>query len=130
MTRAQIVRGHTQPLRGTRGEVLHEDVRAADQAREDVTGIGSFEVECERFFRSVQPHEVARKSVHRGVVAPCEIAAVWTLDLDHPRAEIGELPGGKWRRYCLFDRDHGNAIQRPHGCPQYDRGNPSTCSAT
>ncbi|GAA3307441.1 hypothetical protein GCM10020295_66310 [Streptomyces cinereospinus] len=46
-----------------------------------------------------------------GVVAAREVAAVDPLHLDHPGAEVGELPGGEGGGDGLFDGDDGDARQ-------------------
>jgi len=49
--------------------------------------------------------------VHRVVIAAGEVTAQRPLNLHHPRAEVGELPGRVWRRDCLLEAYDGDASQ-------------------
>ena len=70
-------------------------------------------------------------AAHALVVGAREVAAARALDLDHARAEVGELARAERRRDRVFQRDDGDAIQRSHvRLHQKDRGSPSRCSAT
>ena len=87
------------------------------------------EVERQAFLRAVGPDEVRGQAAHALVVAAREVADAGALDLDHARAEVGELARAERRRDRVLERDDGDAIER--SCAhQNDRGRPSTCSAT
>src|SRR3989338_4181438 len=49
------------------------------------------------------------------VIAACKVAHLRTLDLDHARAEIGELPRRERRSDGLFERDDCYSLQREQG---------------
>ncbi len=70
--------------------------------------------------------------MHALIVATREIADAGAFDLDHARAEIGELTGAKRRCNRVFERDDLDAVQRSHDPvpTQNERGSPSRCSAT
>src|SRR6266550_8371765 len=101
-------------------------------------------VERQALLRAVGPDEVRRESTHALVVAPSEIAASRSLDLDDASAEIGELTGAERTRNCVLQRDNGDpfewensrrvgaasAFGQPGGAHQNDLGRPRTCSAT
>ncbi len=103
-----------EPLGGARRKVLHEHIRARQEAREHLRALRPLEIERERLLRSIQPDEVAREALDAGVVSAREIAAVGPLDLDDTRAEVGKLPRRKRRSDGLLDRDHGDPFQRQH----------------
>ena len=42
-----------------------------------------------------------------------EVAPAGALDLYHPGAEVGELPGREWGCHRLLERDHQHPVQRP-----------------
>ena len=46
------------------------------------------------------------------VVAAGEVAGTGALDLDHPRAEVGQLPGAERRGDGVLEADHGDAVER------------------
>src|SRR5215207_3715763 len=71
------------------------------------------QVEGERTFSPVEPEEVRRKPFHGRVVATSEITAARTLDLDHVRAEVGEMASAEWSRHRLFERQHAYSRERP-----------------
>jgi hypothetical protein len=53
--------------------------------------------------------------VYRPVIAAGEVASARSLDLDHARAEVGELPGGERRGDGLLQGDDEDAVKRmPH----------------
>src|SRR5205809_7954564 len=68
-------------------------------------------VERQALLRAVGPDEVRRESTHAFVVAPSEIAAARSLDLDDARAEIGELTGAERTRNRVLQRDNGNPFE-------------------
>ncbi|GAA1421858.1 hypothetical protein GCM10009601_22380 [Streptomyces thermospinosisporus] len=49
--------------------------------------------------------------MHGGVVVPGEVALAGPLHLDHPGAEVGELPGGVGRGHGLFQTDYRDPRQ-------------------
>ena len=113
---AQDRRGRAQPIGRARRQVLHEDVGAREQPREDAGRFRPLQVQRQRLLRPVQPDEVAREPLDGRVVAAREVAAVGPLDLDHARAEVGELPRRERRGDGLLEGDDGDAFQWEHRC--------------
>jgi hypothetical protein len=72
------------------------------------------DVEREALLRAIGPDEMRRETVDALVVAAREIADAGPLDLDHPRAEIGELARGERRGDRVLERDDGDSFQRSH----------------
>jgi hypothetical protein len=66
----------------------------ATQAVQELATAGVLRVQRERLLVAVHPHEVRAEPLDALVVAAGEVAHVGPLDLDDPRAEVGELPGG------------------------------------
>jgi len=83
-------------------------VRLGDHRPEQRAVARIFHVEDDRLLPPVQPDEVRRLPVHRPVVPAREVAA-GALDLDNPRPQVGELPGGERRGHRLLQRNHGKA---------------------
>jgi len=54
-----------------------------------------FHIERQRFFRAVQPDEMAREPMPGGVVASGDVTIHRSLDLDDARSQIGGL--ASWR---------------------------------
>ena len=50
-------------------------------------------------------------AVDHVVVAAGEVPSVDALDLDHPRAEVGEIAGGQRGSDSLLDGDDGDAVE-------------------
>ena len=83
---------------------------------------GLLEVELDALLAAVQPDEVAGLAVHGPVVAAGEVAGAGPLDLDHARAEVGELAGGERRGHRLLQGDDGEAAAaraRGHGATEF-----------
>lgn len=99
-------RVQAEAVGGARGQVLHEDVGAGEEFLQDLPALGRLEVEADRLLGAVEPDEVTGLAVDSRVVPPGEVAAAGALDLDHPRAQVGQLPGRVRRRHRLLDADH------------------------
>ena len=107
--------GAQPQARGRAGrEVLDEHVRALDEPGEDLRGFGVLHVEREAFLGAVEPHEIRRLAFDRLVVVAREIADFRALDLDHARAEIGELARSERRGDRLLERNDGDAFEWKH----------------
>jgi hypothetical protein len=111
---AQRAGGQAEPVGGAGREVLHEDVGAPQQPVQERDVVRILQVDLEGLLGPVEPHEVAGLPVHRLVVPPREVSGTRSLHLDHPGAEVGELPGGERRRHRLLDADDGDPFERPH----------------
>ena len=104
--------GAPRPSRSAaRREVLHEHVGALQQPEHRLDVARGLEVEGDALLGPVEPHEVARHPVHGLVVAAREVPGAGPLDLDHPRAEVGEVPGGQRGGHRLLASDDGDAVQ-------------------
>ena len=123
----QRVEGKAQARGGSRSEVLHEHVGALEQPFEHDRRLGVLQVERQALLRAVRPDEMRGQPAHALVVGAREVAHARTLDLDHARAEVGELARAEGRGDRVLEGDDGDAVQRAH---QNDLGSPSTCSAT
>ena len=106
-------RGGAEPgARGGAGrKVLHEHVGARDHALQQHCVLGVLDVERDRLLAAVEPDEIGAVAVHHMIVAAREIAFA-ALDLDHPRAGIGEARGAERRRDRLLERDDQQPFQR------------------
>ena len=91
-------------LGGAGREVLDEDVGAGDERCERGFGFGLAQVQCHRLLAAVDPDEVGRLAVHGLVVATGEVA-FGPLDLDHPRAGVGQTAGTVGRCHRLLEGD-------------------------
>jgi hypothetical protein len=69
------------------------------------------DVEHDGLLAPVQPDKVRRLPEHGPVVAAGEVTAR-PFDLDDPRAQVGELPGGERRGDRLLKRDDGDPLKR------------------
>jgi hypothetical protein len=118
----------TEPVDRSRRQVVHEDIRAGEQPLDDAARGRLLEIERQRLLRAIEPDEIAGQPLDGGVVVTGEIAALGALDLDHARAEIGELARRERRRHGLLDRHDDDPVERTRH--QYERGRPRTCSAT
>src|SRR4029079_10217302 len=114
MALAQRLRAEAQPLGRTGREVLYENVGALHEPGEDLAGGGMLCVERHALLRAVGPDKVRRLSLDRAVGSSRGVGAAGTLDLDHARAELGELPCGERSGDHLLERDHGDPFERPH----------------
>jgi hypothetical protein len=107
-------RGHLAPpvpgleLR-VAGELRRRAQLGAGDARLVQRGHEIHRGELDAFLPPVQPHEVAGLPVHRAVETAGEVPGARALDLDHPRAEVGELAGGERAGHGLLQRDDRDA---------------------
>jgi hypothetical protein len=113
--RPQRRRAEAEPLGPAGGQVLHEHVRPVDEPAQQRPAGVVLEVENDGLLAPVQPHEIGRLAVYGLVVATREVAPVRPFDLDYPRAEVGELPGGEGGGDGLLEGDDEDALQSvPH----------------
>jgi hypothetical protein len=108
--RPQLPGLQPQPLGRPGREVLHEDIRLRRQALHDRASLARLQVDGDRFLAPVEPDEMRARAVDHVVVATREIAPVDPLHLDHPGAEVRQVPGRQRSGHRLFDRHDGNAI--------------------
>ena len=71
---------------------------------------GLLQVQRQAFLGAVGPDEVRGQAAHALVVAAREVAAARALDLDHARAQVGQLARGERRGDGVFERDDGDAL--------------------
>ncbi len=112
MFREQSRRIEAEPSGRAGGEILNEHVGSFDQTREDFRGARVLDIQRQALLGAVQPHEVRRLALDRLVVIARKVADAGTLDLDHPRTEIGKLACRERRRDRLLERDDSDAIKR------------------
>ena len=112
--RLKLVGGQPHPGRGAGREVLHEHVGRRQQPQQHLASPWVLDVEGERLLAAVGPDEVRAQAVDAVVVAAGEVAGVGPLDLDHPGAEVGQLPGRVRRGDRLLERDDGRTTKRLH----------------
>jgi hypothetical protein len=124
----QGLRPETQPPGRARREVLDEDVGLFEQACQDLSCALLLEIQGQGLLGVVEPDEVAREPLHRGVVGAGEVPRLRSLHLYDPRAEVGELAGGEGGGDRLLQSDDRYTFERAHF--QKDLGRPRTCSAT
>ena len=114
LRRERCVR-ETEARRRARCKVLNDDVGGLDdEPPKDHLRLRMLDVERQAFLRAIGPDEMRRETVDALVVAAREIAHAGPLDLDHPRAEVRELPRCERRGDRVLERDDGNALQRSH----------------
>ena len=108
MLAPQVFDGEAKLGNGAGLQVLHEHI-GAPQHRGKERLIGRLgEIEHHGFLAAVEPDEIAALAERQVVIAAREIA-VRPLDLDHPRAGIGEPAAAHRRRHRLFERHHEEA---------------------
>ena len=61
-------------------------------------------------------------AVHHVVVVAGEVAAAGSLHLDHPGAQIGQVPGRQRSRDGLLDGNDGDALERKRHNVHYSPG--------
>src|SRR6516162_3047355 len=102
---------------------------AIEQLAQDRDTFRMLDVDGQALLRAIRPHEVRRHAAHALVVAARDVAAARALDLDHARAEVGELARAEGRRDDVLEREDEDAVERAHRIGQNERGRPRTCSA-
>src|SRR4051794_41966135 len=99
MTLAEFVGAETEPLHGTRTEILHQHVRLRDEFRQDLAACHALDVDGERTFPAIGRDEqgrelpalVDRSAATAGDIAPTR-PGFW--DRGAPvRSETGRLRG-------------------------------------
>ena len=113
--RRQRRRIEPEPFCGARCEILQEHIRLRQQRVKHALALAAFDVEGEALLGAVGPGELARHPVHHVIIVAAEVALARPLDLDHPRAPVGEMPAGKGCCDRLLQRDDGDAGQRQIG---------------
>src|SRR5439155_3591757 len=109
-------------------EIVDEYVRASDQSSAQREIRRLLEVQHHAALSAIEPGEVRRRPLRRGVVVPRGVAAIWAFDLDHVGAQIGKLTRAERRRHSLLHGDYAQSTERQRGVAQNDLGMPSTCS--
>jgi hypothetical protein len=103
--------GNAQTMGRSGCEILDHDVRLAQQTFKYLPGGLVLDIEGQRLLVPVEPYEVRRHAVDGVVVLAREVAADPVLYLDHPCAEVTEVPAAKRRRDGLLEGDHGQSGQ-------------------
>ena len=113
VARPQLRGAQAEPVRGARREVLHEHVGALEQTREDRPRLPVLHVERQAFLGAIDPDEMRGQALDRMVVVARRVAAVGPLDLDHARAELGELARAERPGDDLLECDDRDSVERP-----------------
>jgi hypothetical protein len=96
----------------TGSEVADQDIGALEQGGEHVEVRRLGQVEGRGLLAVVQPHEMGGHAPDHAVVVPGRVAGSRLLDLDHPGAEVGQVPSAQRRSDGLLESQDGNAGQR------------------
>ena len=92
------------PLRcGAGREVLHQHVGRGEQLLERGEGGRLLQVQRQAFLGPVDPDEMGGQALGAAVVVAGEVAAAGTFDLDHARAQVGQLAGAERRGIRVFE---------------------------
>ncbi len=105
---AQSVEGKAE-LRNCSGlEVLHKDIGLRQHGGKHGLVLRQREIEADRFLATIEPHEIGALALCEAIVIAREVS-LRTLDLDDPRARIGQPAAAHRRRNRLFERNHQRA---------------------
>ena len=96
---------------GARRQVLHQHVGARQQVHQRGMGVRVLEVQRKAFLGSVGPDEVRGQALDAGVVGSGKVAGARTLDLDDPRAQVGQLAAAQRGSDRVFEGDDGDAVE-------------------
>src|SRR5262249_44167363 len=107
---AELARRQAQSVGRAGREILDEHVGAGEQRGETARAVLAFHIKLDGLLAAVQPDEVTRLAAYCLVIVASEVASTGSLDLDDACTEVSKLPGGERRRYCLLQRDHGDAV--------------------
>jgi len=110
-TFAQLVSEHTGAFGGCGREILHKNVGAGHQLFKGGAVGRDLQVQLDALFAPVRPYEEGRRASHGGVVPAGEVTFARTLDLEHRRAEVGELPGRKRGGDRLLEGDDDHSVE-------------------
>ena len=108
VVRAQPLIVEAQPLHCARRQVLNKNVCLLQQLAQNLLATGRLQIQRNRLLRAVRPREVAAQTPRRRVIMPREITVARPLHLDHPRAQVGQMPRSQRRRNRLLQRNNGN----------------------
>ena len=100
----------SEALDGAGRKVLNEDVGLSNKRPQRCDSRLALEVEHDALFVAVDPHEVARLTVHGRVVRTGKITGV-AFDFDDASAEVAELTGRERRGHGLLETDDGDAVE-------------------
>ena len=91
----QDLGGEPEAAERTGSEVADQHIGALEQAGEHVE-VGRFgQVQGRGLLAVVQPDEMGGHAPDHAVVVPGHVTGTGLLDLDHPGAEVGEVPGAQ-----------------------------------
>ena len=111
---AHLVMAKALSLDHAGAEILDQHIGVADDVHQQGAVGGVAQIGGQAFLAAidgVKQRVFARHRI-RDIEAPTGIARAGALDLDHPRAQIGQFQPGKWTREILRDLKNGDAFQR------------------
>jgi uncharacterized protein YggE len=98
-----------EPREHAGAEVLHHDIGARDERVEHAASLGALEVQRHALLVPVDAQEIRALAVDEGRPPRARVvAAARLLDLDHPRAHVGE------QHRAVRARQHARQIQHRH----------------
>src|SRR5690606_25407114 len=119
-----------EPVEDARPEVLHEHVGVPDQPLQGVPAVAGLQVEGDRLLVPVDRQVVGADALPPGERrAPAAgLVPAGLLDLDHPRAEVGERHRGLRARHDAAEVDDHDAFERSgQGRPPSGGGHLEVC---
>ena len=116
MALAQFIGAEARTGGGAGGQVLDEHVGPPKDAMQQRGIVRPLDVGDQALLAAIEPDEIAGQASCRLVVAAREVA-LGALDLDHPRAGVGQARAAIRRGDRLFERDDKEVGQRQHRHP-------------
>jgi len=95
--------GEPEAAERTGSKVADQDISALEQAGEHVEVRRLGQVKGRGLLAVVQPHEMGAHAPDHAVVVPGRVTGTGLFDLDHPGAEVGEVPSAQRGRDGLFE---------------------------
>ena len=115
MALAQVVGAEARAGGRARRQVLDEHVGPRQDAMQQRRVVRLLDVGDQALLAAVEPDEIAGQALAAVVVAAREVA-LGALDLDHPRAGVGQAGTAIGRGDRLFERDDREAGEGMRGC--------------
>ena len=110
MERLQFLVRQPQSCCCAGSQVLHQHVGILEQACKHLGSQFVLQVKGQALLGAIGPYEVGSKTLDATVVCACKVTHIWSFDLDHASAQVGELPSAERRRNRVLERDDGDAL--------------------
>ena len=111
---AQRIIRQAHAFRCTGCQVLDQHVRLGQKLMQDVQSLILFQIQTQAFFGSVDPDKMGCHPLGPRVITAGKVPNFWAFNLDHTRAQIGQLPRGKGRCDGMFQGNDSNPRQWQH----------------